>query len=72
MTESVIRRHGFTTGLYTSPHLITVRERIKLNGHAISESSFERYFWELWDRFQSHQVRACLLWAEGGPKPVSF
>jgi len=27
---------GFRTGLYTSPHLIDVRERIRIDGHMIS------------------------------------
>jgi folylpolyglutamate synthase len=40
-------------GLYTSPHLMTVRERIRIDGAPISESLFSRYFFELWDRFPS-------------------
>ena len=40
-------------GLYTSPHLITVRERIRIDGAPISESMFTRYFFELWDRFST-------------------
>ncbi|RAL62439.1 hypothetical protein DID88_005005 [Monilinia fructigena] len=38
-------------GLYTSPHLMTVRERIRIDGSPISEPLFARYFFELWDRF---------------------
>ncbi|KAK0128015.1 Folylpolyglutamate synthetase [Cadophora gregata] len=38
-------------GLYTSPHLIHVRERIRIDGLPISEALFTRYFYELWDRF---------------------
>ncbi|PVH86510.1 FolC bifunctional protein [Cadophora sp. DSE1049] len=38
-------------GLYTSPHLIHVRERIRIDGSPISEALFTRYFYELWDRF---------------------
>ncbi|KAH6724536.1 Mur ligase [Leptodontidium sp. MPI-SDFR-AT-0119] len=38
-------------GLYTSPHLIHVRERIRIDGSPISEALFARYFYELWDRF---------------------
>ncbi|PQE06099.1 folylpolyglutamate synthase protein [Rutstroemia sp. NJR-2017a BBW] len=38
-------------GLYTSPHLMTVRERIRIDGAPISETLFARYFFELWDRF---------------------
>ncbi|UCH15211.1 MAG: bifunctional folylpolyglutamate synthase/dihydrofolate synthase [Bacteroidales bacterium] len=34
---SVLQNAGFKTGLYTSPHLIDFRERIKVNGELISE-----------------------------------
>ena len=40
-------------GLYTSPHLKSVRERIRLNGKPISEEKFSRYFFEVWDRLDS-------------------
>jgi folylpolyglutamate synthase len=53
MVESVVRAHGFTTGLYTSPHLVTVRERIKINGKPISEDAFTKYFWECWDMLEA-------------------
>lgn len=32
MVESLLRKCGYRTGLYTSPHLIDVRERIRING----------------------------------------
>lgn len=38
-------------GLYTSPHLLHVRERIRIDGAPISEAMFAQYFFELWDRF---------------------
>ncbi|GKT91560.1 folylpolyglutamate synthase [Colletotrichum tofieldiae] len=37
-------------GLLISPHLIAVRERIRINGAPISEALFARYFFEVWDR----------------------
>ena len=40
-------------GLYTSPHLVTIRERIRIDGTPISETLFARYFYELWDRFET-------------------
>lgn len=49
-------------GLYTSPHLVTVRERIRIDGRPISQVDFTRYFWELWGRFE-HASAA----SEGGP-----
>ncbi|KAI1459967.1 FolC bifunctional protein [Annulohypoxylon moriforme] len=36
-------------GTYTSPHLISVRERIQLNGEPISRELFAKYFFEVWD-----------------------
>lgn len=38
-------------GLYTSPHLVTVRERIRINNEPISQSLFASHFFALWDRF---------------------
>ena len=37
MLASVAHRAGYRTGLYTSPHLIDMRERIRLNGEIMSE-----------------------------------
>ncbi|KAG9596152.1 FolC bifunctional protein, partial [Aureobasidium melanogenum] len=39
---------GTKIGLYTSPHLVFVRERIQINGELISEDMFAHYFFELW------------------------
>jgi len=38
--ESILRHAGWTTGLYTSPHLVRVEERIRVNGRQISPRSF--------------------------------
>lgn len=37
MIESICRAEGLQTGLFTSPHLVTFRERIQSNGALISE-----------------------------------
>ncbi len=37
MTASILAEAGLKTGLYTSPHLITFRERIRVNGKMITE-----------------------------------
>ncbi len=37
MLASILQEAGYTVGLYTSPHLIDFRERIKINGEMISE-----------------------------------
>ena len=38
--ESCLRAAGFRVGLYTSPHLVSVRERIQINRQLISEADF--------------------------------
>ena len=35
--EALARAHGLRTGLYTSPHLVGVRERIRLDGRMLPE-----------------------------------
>src|SRR3989339_2112630 len=37
MIASVLQEAGLKTGLYTSPHLIDFRERIKINGEIVSK-----------------------------------
>ncbi len=40
MIESVLRAFGLRTGLFTSPHLSHVRERIVVDGQPVSEQAF--------------------------------
>ena len=40
--DSILRAAGHRTGLYTSPHLIRVNERIRVAGDEISDSDFAR------------------------------
>lgn len=42
MTESVLREAGYNTGLYTSPHLHTFRERIRVGGMMIYPTDMAR------------------------------
>ncbi|PSR93144.1 Folylpolyglutamate synthase [Actinidia chinensis var. chinensis] len=51
-TESILRNCGFRTGLFTSPHLIDLRERFRLDGVDICEEKFLAYFWWCWDRLK--------------------
>jgi dihydrofolate synthase / folylpolyglutamate synthase len=36
MTQAILSAHGLRTGLFTSPHLVSYRERIRLDGRLIS------------------------------------
>ncbi len=40
MAESILRCAGFTTGLYTSPHLVRIEERISVDGRPVSPRAF--------------------------------
>ncbi|KAF8165212.1 Mur ligase [Crassisporium funariophilum] len=58
-TDSIIRKTvpEWKVGLYTSPHLVAVRERIRINGAPISESDFTKYFFEVWDRLVNSEKK---------------
>ncbi|KAK9461472.1 Mur ligase [Lipomyces oligophaga] len=61
-------------GLYTSPHLKSVRERIRINQHPISAELFTKYFFEVWDRLQETKSDIDLFPDMAGPavRPVYF
>ena len=42
MLEAIVRAAGIKTGLYTSPHLLHITERIRINGQEISREEFAR------------------------------
>ncbi|KAL5508207.1 MET7 [Sanghuangporus vaninii] len=67
-----ILRHAmpqWKIGLYTSPHLVAVRERIRINGKPIAEEDFAKYFFEVWDRLEKNDVRK---YDHTPPKPMYF
>ena len=43
MLASIFQEAGYTTGLYTSPHLYDFRERIKVNGNLCSQEFVTRF-----------------------------
>ncbi|HYU97336.1 MAG TPA: folylpolyglutamate synthase/dihydrofolate synthase family protein [Pyrinomonadaceae bacterium] len=43
MLESICRAAGISVGLYTSPHLVSITERIKIGGIEISQEAFARF-----------------------------
>jgi len=44
MLAAMLQNAGYRTGLYTSPHLVNIRERIVVDGQMISEPEFARVF----------------------------
>ena len=59
---SILRASGLKTGLYTSPHLVRINERIRVNGKEISDDEFASLHGEV-DRVAEKLVeRAELPW----------
>jgi dihydrofolate synthase/folylpolyglutamate synthase len=47
MLASILEQAGYSTGLYTSPHLVRVNERIQVGGREISDEDFAHSFTEV-------------------------
>src|SRR4030042_6640991 len=54
--SNILREAGFTVGLYTSPHLLSPRERIRINNEMISESDFAFYAGEIKRKLESENL----------------
>jgi dihydrofolate synthase/folylpolyglutamate synthase len=63
---SVLHCAGYQTGLYTSPHLVSVNERIRLDGEPISNAEFA----EIYRRID--EVASKLALNHELPQPPSF
>ncbi|MGN0205446.1 MAG: bifunctional folylpolyglutamate synthase/dihydrofolate synthase [Coprococcus sp.] len=63
--DSMLRAAGKKTGLFTSPHLITTAERIKVDGKDISREQFAEIFDELMTVVKKRRI-------EGHPHPTYF
>ncbi|NPA35071.1 MAG: bifunctional folylpolyglutamate synthase/dihydrofolate synthase [Chlorobi bacterium] len=50
MTASLLRKHGLNVGLYTSPHLVDLRERFRINGIPVPED----FITEFVERYMTH------------------
>uniref|UniRef100_A0A6I8NEW9 Folylpolyglutamate synthase n=2 Tax=Ornithorhynchus anatinus TaxID=9258 RepID=A0A6I8NEW9_ORNAN len=58
-TERILRNYGLKTGFYSSPHLVQVRERIRIDGQPISPEMFTKYFWRLYHRLEETKDASC-------------
>ena len=48
MIASILKAQGYEVGLYTSPHLHSATERIRINGQPISQEQFAAVVEEIW------------------------
>lgn len=70
----MLRNYG-TVGTYTSPHLVSPRERIAIDGEPIGQDEFAAAFFELWERFTETAKKEGMAASEAeGPasKPFFF
>lgn len=69
MAEAICRAYGMRTGLYTSPHLEHVNERIAIDGQRLSDDDFV----ELWDQVKDFVALVdAKMDAEGAPRMSFF
>jgi dihydrofolate synthase/folylpolyglutamate synthase len=45
--DSILRQSGLTVGLYTSPHLVRIEERIRINGECVAPEAFTELISEI-------------------------
>lgn len=58
LVESVLRAHGLKTGFFSSPHLVSVTERIRVAGVPLTEAAFADQFWRLYHRLDNNKEDA--------------
>ena len=56
MLSSILQEANYKVGLYTSPHLVDFRERIRINGDMISKDSVLKFMHENFDFFESNNL----------------
>ncbi|KPI86997.1 folylpolyglutamate synthetase (FPGS) [Leptomonas seymouri] len=52
-TAALLQAYGFKVGLFTSPHLTDVRERIVVDGRVLDETAYARYFFDFHDMYEA-------------------
>jgi dihydrofolate synthase/folylpolyglutamate synthase len=57
MLASIFKTAGYKTGLYTSPHLLKINERIKINNIDISDEDFNYYLKLIENKVREINVR---------------
>jgi dihydrofolate synthase/folylpolyglutamate synthase len=51
---SILKTAGYNTGLFTSPHIHRLTERIQINNNEISKNKFTNSFYEMWPLVQRY------------------
>jgi dihydrofolate synthase/folylpolyglutamate synthase len=53
---NILQAHGVSTGLFTSPHLVSVRERFKINGKIISQCELDSLLLQVWNAAKTAKI----------------
>lgn len=56
--QSICKESGYRTGMFTSPHLMTTRERFCVDGNILSEEEFLNAFYWLSDQITTYHAIA--------------
>ena len=53
--ESLLRHHGLKTGFFSSPHLVSVTERIRINSIPFDQTKFVNLFESTYDQLEPRE-----------------
>lgn len=68
MIESLLLAHDIRTGRFTSPHLVSVTERIVIDGKPVADTTLVR----IWDEIQPYLEIVDTELREQGENPITF
>lgn len=46
----MLRHHGYRTGFFSSPHILSTNERIRIDGQPLAKEKFTEHFWKVYNR----------------------
>lgn len=55
--DDILKKSGYKTGLFTSPHLVTIREHIQVDGELISREDFTQYFNKVYETARANNLK---------------
>ena len=55
--DDILKNSGEKTGLFTAPHLVTIMERIQVDGELISREDFTQYFNKVYETARANNLK---------------
>lgn len=56
--QGILEEVGYTCAVFTSPHLVDIRERFRIKGEMVSKEAFFRAFLQIYDRIGDERLPA--------------